>query len=303
MPRKISAKDVAEDIRFGMHDNQLMVKYGVSFSQLAEMRRKLENAGLVPRTGPGGALPHGFRQGPVVMTCPSCGFGMDRHVEECPRCGRVLKRATQSASPGPMPQSSGPVPRAMGLETSSTRGQGARVIASLVVVAVAVTLVVAVGTISRKNRAQVLHQAKPTLQLIAAADSAHVDWREAAGELRDIKQRSRGFLSGWTGDMDKLLTMSTRMIKVSAANRQVLESMRRRELAADAPLQPETSGFGDPIAPGYQESRNRAANTTGKISDYQFGGQLPVSSLGVQEEYMALKGHMVLLSRKLIETK
>ncbi len=303
MPRKISAKELAEDIRSGMHDNQLMVKYEVSVSQLREMRTKLEATGLVPKTAQDGAPPRRPPQGGALMSCPSCGYSMDGTLDECPRCGLIVSRVQRSAPAGQMPQSYGSRSGAAAIGIPSSRGRGTGLVIGLAVAFVAAIVVIACVMTHRKNLSHVLNTVRPTAQLIASSDPLEVDWQAIAGELNDIKQRNQGFLSGWTGDMDTLLPMATRMIKVSKKERQVLDAMNRQEQAEAAPTQGEPAGLGNPIERQYQEASRKAKTATRNLGDYRFGGKLPTSRLAVQEEFMALNGQIRDLCKKLIETK
>jgi hypothetical protein len=109
--RKINARQLAEDVRQGLHDNELMAKYELTSSQLRGAFKKILDAELVTRedlqeraTRVEGSDRAGAKQ-PVPekdpvgsgrdtdgLQCPQCGRTLEPSQQECPRCGILLAK-------------------------------------------------------------------------------------------------------------------------------------------------------------------------------------------------------------------
>jgi hypothetical protein len=303
MSRKISGKELAQDIRSGMHENQLMVKYEISVSQLREIRTKLEDKGLVPKAARADDRPHTSQQGSAATPCPGCGYSMDPSFDECPRCGLIVSRVHGSTSgmPAASPaRSYSPLPV---METSNSHKSRTQLIIWSLVASVAAIVVVASFMTQRKNRSAVLSSAKPTLQLVAASDPLQIRWQEVVGELADLKQRSQGLLSGWTKDMDQLLIMATEMIKASERARQTMESMKRQEYDQATQVQGGPTGpdLGNPMEQQYRKARDQATAATEKLAQIPKGGKMPLGPTD-QERFIALGGQIRIVSSRILET-
>lgn len=107
--RKISARQVVQDIRAGMDDSRLRQKYGLTDQGLNKLHERLLEKGLLSRSeivaqrsGPESASrrrPVPRPQRPAVpkpidpWTCPLCGADFSERFEECPKCGAVAAKA------------------------------------------------------------------------------------------------------------------------------------------------------------------------------------------------------------------
>jgi hypothetical protein len=92
--RKIKGKEVAQDFRSGMSDNSVMAKYGLSPSQLNQLKEKLRSAGLLEEQPPAQAPSFGYTPNlyDELSECPSCGLKMKDGLDECPRCGVIVSK-------------------------------------------------------------------------------------------------------------------------------------------------------------------------------------------------------------------
>ncbi len=126
--RKINARQLAEDARRGLHDNELMAKYELTPSQLRGAFNKMLDAGLVTgedlhgratwgetadRPGAKQPLPEkdpiGPGRGTDVPQCPQCGRTLEPSLQECPHCGIVLSKVLQE-TPGQTSNAGAPQP-------------------------------------------------------------------------------------------------------------------------------------------------------------------------------------------------
>jgi lipopolysaccharide biosynthesis regulator YciM len=89
VPKKISAKEIMQDLKTGMTDAKLMEKYHISFQGLQDLFGKLIQAGLATKTY---FEKRALTQTPSKpketgsATCPYCGFKAAEEFRECPQC-------------------------------------------------------------------------------------------------------------------------------------------------------------------------------------------------------------------------
>ncbi len=83
-PKKITAKEIAGDIRNGMDNSGLMEKYGVTENALKNLFRKLVDAGLVD--------PGEIESRNRDSKCPACGRTVKTGFDECPGCGIIISK-------------------------------------------------------------------------------------------------------------------------------------------------------------------------------------------------------------------
>ncbi len=110
--RQVSAKEVVTDLRAGLTDLELMRKYELSPTGLGSLLGKLVKMGVVDqseldarksgvkatkadsparsRTSPGPA------RAASTLMCPSCRFQVPSDSDECPRCGIVLRKQSDT---------------------------------------------------------------------------------------------------------------------------------------------------------------------------------------------------------------
>lgn len=131
--RKISAKELAADVRNGMTDGRLREKYAVSQAQLESLVRKVVESGLLEESDLEGRNDLPEPDDAAEWLCPSCGKPRPRTSGPCPECGEILPGTPphqgESAQPEPapvseieLPASVRPVPRG----SSKTRKRGVR---------------------------------------------------------------------------------------------------------------------------------------------------------------------------------
>lgn len=89
--KKISAKELAGDIRRGVDDRSLMEKYAVTQDKLHKLLDTLVEMGAVTRADldrrnllQDDSSKPGSEQ---AWKCPACGFGQAEPLDECPKCG------------------------------------------------------------------------------------------------------------------------------------------------------------------------------------------------------------------------
>lgn len=75
-PRRISKKLIASDIRAGFRDEDVMVRHGLTRSQLNVVLSALQADGLLD----------------TIHTCPACGLRATEVIIECPRCGVIIEK-------------------------------------------------------------------------------------------------------------------------------------------------------------------------------------------------------------------
>jgi hypothetical protein len=85
--RKITAREVLEDIRFGKSDSNLMQKYSLSAQGLQSVFRKLLRAGLITQKELDDRIPASEQTVDIgLFVCPACGNIQGKEWVTCPRC-------------------------------------------------------------------------------------------------------------------------------------------------------------------------------------------------------------------------
>jgi hypothetical protein len=126
--RSLNARVIAEEVRKGLHDNEIMRNHELSPAQLGKVYEKLLAANLIDeshldgrpfwRTAQSSTDPPRPTEGhPPVSgvqsiapgTCPRCGTPYMRRVDECPHCRVVFSRLEDQHEGS---EGSGPQPRA-----------------------------------------------------------------------------------------------------------------------------------------------------------------------------------------------
>jgi hypothetical protein len=86
--RKITAREVLRDIRFGLSDQDLMEKYTLSAQGLQSVFHKLVNAGAITQPELDDRVPISERTVDLgLFICPACGNIQGTEFTTCPRCG------------------------------------------------------------------------------------------------------------------------------------------------------------------------------------------------------------------------
>ena len=83
--RKISAKELAGDIKSGMRQADLLKKYNIlSFEKLEGLCDKLIGHGLIDESNKEKL----FKK----FSCPACGHAFSEFFSECPACGIIVSK-------------------------------------------------------------------------------------------------------------------------------------------------------------------------------------------------------------------
>jgi len=85
--RKISARELATDVRAGLDDAALMEKYGLAAQGLQSVFRKLVDAKVIQQSELDSRGDSTQRTVDPVWQCPSCGKYQMQEFDECPECG------------------------------------------------------------------------------------------------------------------------------------------------------------------------------------------------------------------------
>lgn len=88
--RKVSAKEVLQDLRAGESNAALMTKYGITAQGLESLLNKLAQRNLISPEERRRRVPPESR--PPAWTCPACGTAHDRSYAECPHCGVIVSK-------------------------------------------------------------------------------------------------------------------------------------------------------------------------------------------------------------------
>lgn len=103
--QKLSAKAVVADIREGMDDRDLMMKYSLSAKGLESAFKKLIAAGALTDAELRARTPLAQQTVEVVWTCPKCKTAQPREFDECPQCGvivaKFLSKKKEETTPEP----------------------------------------------------------------------------------------------------------------------------------------------------------------------------------------------------------
>lgn len=82
-PRRISKSAIAEDVRSGFPDQDVMTRHGLTKSQYSVVLNTLQTEGLLD----------------TIHTCPACGLRATVPIDECPRCGLVIAKFKPRQAP------------------------------------------------------------------------------------------------------------------------------------------------------------------------------------------------------------
>lgn len=129
--RKITAREVLRDIRFGLSDQDLMEKYTLSAQGLQSVFHKLVNAGAITQPELDDRVPISERTVDLgLFICPACGNIQGTEFATCPRCGftapgRAKAIQNERAGMGGKKTPSGPaLRREANRQTSAKREPG-----------------------------------------------------------------------------------------------------------------------------------------------------------------------------------
>ena len=93
MPKhKISAKELAADIRQGMDDSAIMNKYGLSSQGLETAFKKLIEANILQQSALADRATVTEKTVNLGWKCPACAMPQDRDYDECPQCGVIVAK-------------------------------------------------------------------------------------------------------------------------------------------------------------------------------------------------------------------
>jgi hypothetical protein len=96
--RKITAREVMQDIRAGKSDQALMQKFHVSAQGLQSLFDKLVRAGVATQRELDDRVPINERTVDLgLFVCPACGNIQGKEFVTCPRCRFTVPGAAQSA--------------------------------------------------------------------------------------------------------------------------------------------------------------------------------------------------------------
>jgi DNA-binding HxlR family transcriptional regulator len=105
---------VAEDIRNGLHNNEIMSRNGLSPNQLKSLLNELAAAGLI------GQDEAAIRQGAKAVTCPSCGGKTLDSAKICGQCGASMRSDNHGAQGHPGAQYDTALPPIPPIDTSTS---------------------------------------------------------------------------------------------------------------------------------------------------------------------------------------
>lgn len=97
--RQLSAKEILQDIRAGMDDIALMVKYDLSAQGLQTAFTKLIATGLLKQDDLDERTPSHEPTANLGWKCPACGKPQPTEFEECPVCGVIVRKYNSDAAP------------------------------------------------------------------------------------------------------------------------------------------------------------------------------------------------------------
>jgi hypothetical protein len=109
MPKqKVSANELAADIKSGMDDSALMQKHHLSVLGLQKGLKKLLLAGLVKQSDLDARWCSLAATVDLVLQCPVCGKPQTRKTDECPPCDAIFHKIQEKVQdrlePIPVPQ-------------------------------------------------------------------------------------------------------------------------------------------------------------------------------------------------------
>lgn len=101
--RKITAREVLQDIRAGKSDKTLMGKFDLSAQGLQSLFDKLVRAGVITQSELDQRVPLSERTVDLgLFVCPACGNIQGQEFVKCPRCSFTVPG--KSAAPAPVPK-------------------------------------------------------------------------------------------------------------------------------------------------------------------------------------------------------
>ncbi|MBM3299972.1 MAG: hypothetical protein FJY85_08460, partial [Deltaproteobacteria bacterium] len=120
--RKITARQVLADIRDGLSDAALMVKYGLSAQGLQSVFQKLLKLGVITQVELDLRVPASERTVDVgLFICTSCGTIQGKEFNVCPRCGASPQPEKEAGQPAVREEKQEPRP------TQETVGLGLKI--------------------------------------------------------------------------------------------------------------------------------------------------------------------------------
>ncbi len=143
--KKISAKEIVDDVRAGLDDSALMKKHGLSEKGLATVFKSLVSAGALDQSELNRRTASRNEFVETVANCPSCGAGLSGRAASCPECGALLRGAEEGTESYQEPDLPG-----MGGSETSRRGLGpstGRRLQMIIGALAAVLLVVVAGLV------------------------------------------------------------------------------------------------------------------------------------------------------------
>lgn len=115
--RKITAREVLEDIRLGKSDSTLMQEYSLSAQGLQSVFRKLLRARLITQKELDDRIPASEQTVDIgLFVCPACGNIQGKEWVTCPRCqfslpGKTVHESAATETNSEEPRKKPPVTR------------------------------------------------------------------------------------------------------------------------------------------------------------------------------------------------
>lgn len=98
--RKITAREVLQDIRAGKSDKTLMSKFDLSAQGLQSLFGKLVRAGVITQNELDQRVPLSERTVDLgLFVCPACGNIQGQEFVKCPRCNFTVPGASATSAP------------------------------------------------------------------------------------------------------------------------------------------------------------------------------------------------------------
>jgi hypothetical protein len=243
--KKIQAVKVAGDIRNGMDDSALMLKYDLSPKQLRSLMHKLGEAGLLERERPLGGVPSGDESDGRVFSCPSCGVSQPDRFDECPLCGVVLSKLVEGQKETRSELSAGVSGYGASLgggtsELMSTK-YGTRVFSIIAIFAIGIAGVFAYRWLGQSRSEQALvRNVRPLLEYLVDGVADDFDWEGAAEKFQSAVNSSRGPFKGGRPDLHANLDLiQSHMVRIAKLKKDIAEIMPDARSEARGRLQPQ----------------------------------------------------------------
>ncbi|GEM_PF-1835328 len=235
--RKIKVAAVLEDIRSGMRDDALMLKYELSPRQLQGLLRRLEEGGLLTREDYATDFTISGKSPDGAFRCPSCGKPLSGTSDVCPHCGIVVSKYVGAEDPAKREPSAmsrdtfGPG----GLELVTAAPPRTRASAFVVIILVALAGFWAYRWIGQGITQQSLvNNLRPTLNFIVENKSQDPDWGQLANSILEVTRVSSNPLLPSDSQMEKELDgIHATLVEMAALQIKVKNMMPklRREVA------------------------------------------------------------------------